>query len=239
MIQPVHPFQDLYANNGVAMEDDLLFMNYFESSTFSPRFTTTSDNFAPSAMSNDYIDIDNFPLHVNEMQITFPVDDSSSVLDLEDLDLDPNLNIDLEEIRDWLENGDHDQESDDSSYQQLSMGQEGNETSMEETSIIPEPILNFPTEGMEINNELCESHLAKAYGEAMANEHRELAEVIVKRINAKVSPVGGIKERLLYHSFQPLNKETHDNYLKQESCKVFEAYLLSLMEVLRIKQNIF
>ncbi|XP_044474029.1 protein NODULATION SIGNALING PATHWAY 2-like [Mangifera indica] len=223
MIQPVHPFQDLYANNGVAMEDDLLFMNYFESSTFSPPFTTISDNLAPSAMSNDFIDIDNFPFHVNEMQITFPVDDSSSVLDLEDLDLDPNLNIDLEEIRDWLENGDHDQESDDSSYQQLSMGQEGNETSMEETSIIPEPILNFPTEGMEINNELCASHLAKAYGEAMANEHRELAEVIVKRINAKVSPVGGIKERLLYHSFQPLNKETHDNYLKQESCKVFDA----------------
>ncbi|XP_031248141.1 nodulation-signaling pathway 2 protein-like [Pistacia vera] len=28
---------------------------------------------------------------------------------------------------------------------------------------------------------------------------------------------------LLYHSFQPLNKEANDNYLKQESCKVFDA----------------
>ncbi|KAJ0088296.1 hypothetical protein Patl1_31406 [Pistacia atlantica] len=167
------------------MDDDLMILNFFESSTFSPPFTTTHDhdshetsskNFAPSAMSNEFIDFDNFPFHVNE---------SSSVLGLEDLD--PNFNIELDEMRDWLENGDH-RESDDSYYHQLSIYQEVTDTSMDVTSII-QPILNLPTQDMEINNELCTSHLAKAYGEAMANEQRELAEVIMRRINEKVSPV--------------------------------------------------
>ncbi|XP_031284798.1 nodulation-signaling pathway 2 protein-like [Pistacia vera] len=223
MIQS-HPIEDLslddkFVNNGVGMDDDLMILNFFESSTFSPPFTTTHDhdsletsstNFAPSAMSNEFIDFDNFPFHVNE---------SSSVLGLEDLD--PNFNIELDEMRDWLENGDH-RESDDSYYHQLSIYQEVTDTSMDVTSII-QPILNLPTQDMEINNELCTSHLAKAYGEAMANEQRELAEVIVRRINEKVSPVGEITERLLYHSFRPLNNEANDNYLKQESCKVFDA----------------
>ncbi|KAJ0088302.1 hypothetical protein Patl1_31408 [Pistacia atlantica] len=200
MIQS-HPVEDLYlddkfVNNGVAMDDDLMILNFFESSpTFSPPFTTTHDqfsletsstNFAPSAMSNEFIDFDDFPFHVNE---------SSSVLGLEDLD--PNFNIELDEMRDWLENGDH-RESDDSYYHQLSIYQEVTDTSMDVTSII-QPILNLPTQDMEINNELCTSHLAKAYGEAMANEQRELAEVIVRRINEKVSPVECSRNGMFAH----------------------------------------
>lgn len=82
--------------------------------------------------------------------------------------------------------------------------------------------LVLPTEEMEIHNELGASHLAKAYAEAMESEEKELAEVIARRINEKVSPIGDVRERLLYYSFQPLDKKAENNYLEQEASKLFD-----------------
>lgn len=56
-------FQDLsledeFVSNGVAMDDDLLIMNYFDSSTSHnyghDSLETLSSNFPPSAMSYDF-----------------------------------------------------------------------------------------------------------------------------------------------------------------------------------------
>jgi hypothetical protein len=82
---------------------------------------------------------------------------------------------------------------------------------------------------MEIDNQLSVHHLVKAYKEAMENQEAELAEVITRRISKKVGPTGEIKERLLYYSFQPLDKET--DYLTQESAKNFDKALEAFYKI--------
>ncbi|PSS32707.1 Nodulation-signaling pathway 2 protein [Actinidia chinensis var. chinensis] len=80
---------------------------------------------------------------------------------------------------------------------------------------------SLPRDGNEIETQLTIQHLLKAYGEAMEMEQRELAEVIVKCIVEKVSPVGETLERLTLNLFQSEGKQ--GDYLKQESIKNFEA----------------
>lgn len=82
--------------------------------------------------------------------------------------------------------------------------------------------LVLPREEMKIDNELSARHIAKAYAEAMEDEKKEIAKVIARRINEKFCPIGDVRERLLYHSFQPLNKQAENNYLHQEASKVFD-----------------
>ncbi|XP_057468514.1 protein NODULATION SIGNALING PATHWAY 2-like [Actinidia eriantha] len=89
--------------------------------------------------------------------------------------------------------------------------------------------LTLPTEDMELGNELRLVHLVKAYGEAVDTEQRELAKVIAERIRERVSPVGGVMERLLCYLFQPLDKQAC--YLKQESGKNFRAAFKAFYEI--------
>ena len=97
-----------------------------------------------------------------------------------------------------------------------------------DASLIQQP-LTLPTGDMEIDNQLSVHHLVKAYKEAMENQEAELAEVITRRISKKVGPTGEIKERLLYYSFQPLDKET--DYLTQESAKNFDKALEAFYKI--------
>ncbi|EEF35680.1 protein NODULATION SIGNALING PATHWAY 2 [Ricinus communis] len=80
--------------------------------------------------------------------------------------------------------------------------------------------LIMPKECMGISNLFSLTNLAMAYAEATENKQAALAEVIMRRIGEKVSPISGIKERLLYYAFQPLDKQS--DYLKQESFKNFD-----------------
>ena len=88
-----------------------------------------------------------------------------------------------------------------------------------DASLIQQP-LTLPTGDMEIDNQLSVHHIVQVYKEAMENKEAELAEVIARRISKKVGPTGEIEERLLYYSFQPLDKET--DYLMQQSAKNFD-----------------
>lgn len=86
----------------------------------------------------------------------------------------------------------------------------------------PNALLNFPYESMEIDHsQQTLLHLLMAYGEAMQNGHRELAQVIVKRVRQTVSPVGEILERLVYYLFDSFDKQSV--YLKSESKKNFQT----------------
>ncbi|GFY82405.1 hypothetical protein Acr_02g0006450 [Actinidia rufa] len=89
--------------------------------------------------------------------------------------------------------------------------------------------LTLPTEDVDLGNELSLVHLVKAYGEAVDREQGELAEVIAERIRERVSPVGGVMERLLCYLFQPLDKQAF--YLKQESGKNFRVAFKAFYEI--------
>ncbi|OAY43756.1 protein NODULATION SIGNALING PATHWAY 2 [Manihot esculenta] len=92
--------------------------------------------------------------------------------------------------------------------------------------------LTIPNEGFEISFQVSMNHLAKAYGEAMENNQAELAEVIMRRISEKVSPIGEIRERVLYYAFQQFsdNKKQAD-YIKQESCRNFVTAFMAFYQI--------
>ncbi|KAI3472825.1 hypothetical protein Pfo_029954 [Paulownia fortunei] len=77
--------------------------------------------------------------------------------------------------------------------------------------------LVLPGDEMEVDDQLSLRHLLRAYGEAMENGEKELAEVIVKSINDKSSPLGNTMERVAYNLFQ--SRENQGEYLRQESSK--------------------
>ncbi|KAL5550760.1 hypothetical protein UlMin_000936 [Ulmus minor] len=96
-------------------------------------------------------------------------------------------------------------------------------SSMDITSI-QLPVLNFPGEDIEIENELSVRHLLRAYGEAIEKEQRELGEVLLRCIGEKVSPLGTTWERLAFELAQRV-LENQGAHLKQESFKNFETAL--------------
>ncbi|KAK1432408.1 hypothetical protein QVD17_09304 [Tagetes erecta] len=61
--------------------------------------------------------------------------------------------------------------------------------------------------------------LLKAYGEAIEMGHRELANVLVRCVNEKVSPLGGTMERVAFSMFHSKNQI---EYIKHESMKNFK-----------------
>ncbi|KAF5476311.1 hypothetical protein F2P56_008041 [Juglans regia] len=85
-----------------------------------------------------------------------------------------------------------------------------------------QPHVTLPGEDMEINNLQSVDHLLKAYGEALEKDERELAQVILRRISEKVSPIGESLERVAFFLSQDIDQNQGD-YLKLESSKNFEA----------------
>ncbi|XVE97134.1 hypothetical protein REPUB_Repub02eG0284600 [Reevesia pubescens] len=88
------------------------------------------------------------------------------------------------------------------------------ETSMQSSITMPE-------EAMDIDNQLTIFHLLKAYGEATEMNQTELAEVILRCVSEKGSPVGETWERIAFNLSQDIQNQ--NDYLLQESSKNFEA----------------
>nr|GEX20786.1 hypothetical protein [Tanacetum cinerariifolium] len=63
-------------------------------------------------------------------------------------------------------------------------------------------------------------NLLKAYGEAIAMGHKELADVIVRCISEKTTPVGTAVERIAFNLFQGEDNQGNE-YLKQEAARNF------------------
>ncbi|KAI7995747.1 Nodulation-signaling pathway 2 protein [Camellia lanceoleosa] len=117
----------------------------------------------------------------------------------------------------WLPEDDFSIAVDDFGIEILSKSPEKSEESLQ---------LTLPTENMEINNVI---HLIKAYREAIDEGKIELSEVIMKRISEKVSPVGGVMDRLLYYLFQSFDKQA--DYLRQESNNNFLAAFMTFYQI--------
>ncbi|CAN6581535.1 unnamed protein product [Malus baccata var. baccata] len=90
-----------------------------------------------------------------------------------------------------------------------------------ETSV--QQSITLPIDEMEINNEVSIHHLLKAFGEAMEMGQRELGKLIMRCLAEKVNPLGQSLERVAFNLCQGVVDNQHRDYLKQESCKNFEA----------------
>lgn len=120
--------------------------------------------------------------------------------DLEDLDDEIQIMSSgaIEEICEWI-NGD---------------GNEGSPSS--QLTMEEDECHSFESNDMEVDDQLTLLHLLRAYGEAMENGEKELAEVIMKSINEKSSLLGSTIERVAYNLFQ--SRENREN-LREESHK--------------------
>ncbi|KAJ4823519.1 hypothetical protein Tsubulata_017897 [Turnera subulata] len=99
-----------------------------------------------------------------------------------------------------------------------------------ETSMNSGSILSLPCEDAQPDSKLGLLHLLKAYGEAMEKGQRELADVIMRCVSEKVNPAGEILERLGFYLSQDMEKQAC--YLRQESCKNFEAAFRAFYQIL-------
>ncbi|GMI71436.1 hypothetical protein HRI_000812900 [Hibiscus trionum] len=90
-----------------------------------------------------------------------------------------------------------------------------------DTASIPSS-LTLPGEAVDIDNQFSVFHLLKAYGEAIEKNQSELAEVILRCVGEKASPVGEAWERVAFGLCQGVERCRSD-YLIQESSKNFEA----------------
>jgi len=92
--------------------------------------------------------------------------------------------------------------------------------------------LTLPHENMEIENQVSLPHLLEAYGEALEQGQKSLAEAILRCMSQKASPLGESLERLVFYLCQGMTN--HGDYLKGEAFKNFEASLSALYQGLPI-----
>nr|KYP37369.1 Nodulation-signaling pathway 2 protein [Cajanus cajan] len=97
-----------------------------------------------------------------------------------------------------------------------------------ESSSIHTPPLTLPQEHMEIDNQVSLPHLMEACGEALEQDQKALAEVILKCMSQKASPLGESLERLAFYLSQGI--ANHGDYLKGEAFKNFKPALTALYQ---------
>lgn len=189
-------------------------------SPFSPPFLSdfsSSIEFLETRFSDECMEL---PLNVDELHANALANEF--LMDLDGFDLIVNDDIDANGIpNSWDETEEREQSF--FSHHSQSDGSQEWSHDMQTSSLI------LPFEGMEVDNHLCLAHLLRAYVEAMDNQEFELSEAIAQRLILRVSPVGGVTERLLYYMFRHLNKELE--YLTQESIKSFGVAFKAFFEI--------
>nr|KYP35022.1 Nodulation-signaling pathway 2 protein [Cajanus cajan] len=103
-----------------------------------------------------------------------------------------------------------------------------NPSVMSESSSIHTSPLTLPLEHMEIDNQVSLPHLMEACGEALEQDQKALAEVLLKCMSQKASPLGESLERLVFYLSQGM--ANHGHYLKGEAFKNFEHALRALYQ---------
>jgi len=94
--------------------------------------------------------------------------------------------------------------------------------------------LTLPHQNMEIENQVSLPHLLEAYGEALEQGQKSLAEVILRCMSQKASPLGESLERLVFYLSQGMTN--HGDYLKGEAFNNFEAALGALCQALPVEK---
>ncbi|KAL7248618.1 hypothetical protein ACSBR2_003372 [Camellia fascicularis] len=223
------PCDQVGAYGGLQMDHHIGDHNFSFSFTTSKESSgISSDQFLSTIFSNEF---PKYPMLGDEdVQITSPMENIADYMQ----GIESIWGGEIEDVCRWL--GESEGEGGFLS-EQLSMEGEDlwspcqSTKSSEASMVFPsvqEPV-TLPRDGMEIDNQLSIQHLLKAYGEAMEMEQRELAEVIIKCITEKVSPIGETLERLAFNLFQ--SEENQGEYLKQESSKNFKAAFKAFYQI--------
>ncbi|CAJ1807629.1 unnamed protein product [Sphenostylis stenocarpa] len=92
--------------------------------------------------------------------------------------------------------------------------------------------LTLPQQNMEIENQMGLQHLLEAYGEALEQGQKSLAEVILRCMSQKASPLGESLERLVFYLSQGITN--HGDYFKGEAFKNLKVALRTLYQGLPI-----
>ncbi|KAL0450981.1 UNVERIFIED_CONTAM: SCARECROW-LIKE protein 7 [Sesamum latifolium] len=202
-------------NHNTSYDQEMDFCG-IDDSDFSCSFTSleessaisSSNSYVPAMFSDEFFDLETL---VEDIQI-YPAMDGLETIPTEE----------IEDICEWI-NG-NDAEGDEwSPCLSLESGQNSIVSPfMDEMSVV------LPANEMQVDDQLTLLHLVRAYGEAMDNGEKELAEVIVKSINEKTNPLGNTMERVAYNLFQ--SKENQGEYLRQESSKNFVAAFKALYQ---------
>ncbi|XP_031271896.1 nodulation-signaling pathway 2 protein-like [Pistacia vera] len=113
----------------------------------------------------------------------------------------------------------------------LNLSPISSEASSIDVSVLPsdQTFLVFPSEEMEVDDQLSILHLLKAYGEAIELEQKDLATEIIRRLTDKACPTGATLERLAYFLIQAFEKKL--DYLSQESSKNFAAAFRAFYQI--------
>ncbi|XP_022765850.1 nodulation-signaling pathway 2 protein-like [Durio zibethinus] len=197
----------------------------FDVCEFSSSFTTRKDSSEISSISHFSTmfssEIFPYPACDDQLQVTVPSEDFSVPFE----GLESMLTDGIEDLYNCL---DESEESFPLSQPLSSQRQyvwspspsiRSSEASTDMTSM--RSSLNMPGEAMEIDNQLSIFHLLKAYGEATEKNQKDLAEVILKCVSEKGSPVGETWERIAFNLSQEIQNQS--DYLMQESSKNFET----------------
>ncbi|XP_045795358.1 protein NODULATION SIGNALING PATHWAY 2-like [Trifolium pratense] len=88
--------------------------------------------------------------------------------------------------------------------------------------------LILPQQNMEIENQVSLPHLMEAHGEALEKGQKALAEVNLKCISQKVTPMGDSFETLAFYLSQEVTN--HGEYLKGEAQKNFDSSFKALYQ---------
>ncbi|XP_051131276.1 protein NODULATION SIGNALING PATHWAY 2-like [Andrographis paniculata] len=165
----------------------------------------SSSSDVPTMFPDEFLDLDNW---VDGVQMCSPIDTATPSEKME------------EDIYEWVNGNDRTAEGNCSSLLTTdTVSNEGSPCVSVECNHNPWEYSLTGMEKMKMDEQLSLIHLLKAYGEAMENGEEELAEVIVKSINEKSSPVGNTMERLAYNLFQ--SRDHQGEYLRLESSKNF------------------
>ncbi|XWS55491.1 hypothetical protein CRYUN_Cryun09bG0004800 [Craigia yunnanensis] len=161
-----------------------------------------------------------YPACDNQLQVTVPLEDFSVPLE----ELESMMTDGIEVLHNYLDESEESFSSQPLSSQRQDVWSpspsiRSSEASKDMTST--DSSLTMPGEAMEIDNQLSIFHLLKAYGEATEKNQTELAEVILRCVSEKASPIGETWERIAFNLAQDIQNQS--DYLMQESSKNFEA----------------
>ncbi|KAL8102143.1 protein NODULATION SIGNALING PATHWAY 2-like [Apium graveolens] len=193
--------------------------------------TNSSDSYFPAFLSDELAD---YSFADDQMQDILPMESFGAI-----------SNDEIETMCGWLDAG----EGKENNFSQLPSEEQDfwspGLSSMEEKDSSPDlliesyneteslqsenQLLILPSDDMELDTQSSLGPLLEAYGEAVDEGQSLLAEVIVKRINEKVSPVGETLERVAFNVFQSM--ETQGSYIKQEAIKNVEAAYKAFYEI--------
>ncbi|XVF08325.1 hypothetical protein REPUB_Repub06bG0216800 [Reevesia pubescens] len=204
-------------------------IDQFEPYEFSSPFTTREDSSEISSISHFSTMFSNeiFPYPAcsdDQFQVTVPLEDFSVPLE----GIESMLTDGIEDLYNCLNES---EESSRLSQPILSSDQRqgvwspcpsirSSGASMDMVSM-QSSVLTMPGEAMDIDNQMSILHLLKAYGEATEKNQTELAEVILRCVSKKGSPIGETWERIAFNLSQDIQNQS--DYLMQESSKNYEA----------------